>query len=352
MQSHRCIELHILRGSTMSCDAELAVIANLSKESSVSTQHQVIRVAFFLERVATAPHDSMHAPIMPFDGDTGEEAKPVLSPFGPLAIGNLASRHRMRIELELRVAETPHPLGACGTGLAVAHGSARKLLPAFMYDVPLRVEREARVQWHARTKAGVESLAMVACVEALPVDPDVVSRARLLDAPLQAHFMGARERQRLALERRQQRVRRVLVGAGAHAARGRRVERTENEFRCAAFQLERNHRLGIFECAMRPIAALAKKPRAQCCRFAELEVQVHTPGGAKNRLAFAEGICKLGVIPVEEEVSASRHALRVRSLRQRGQNEEQEDDAHPGLAVKPVRLCDVKESVCSQNPSK
>ena len=80
-----------------------------------------------------------------------------------------------------------------------------------MNDVRLEGNGERTGQPERSVDAGVEALAVIASVDALPIEPDVLPESTPGEEPLQACFVGPIECQRLPLDRWKQPVRAIQV---------------------------------------------------------------------------------------------------------------------------------------------
>src|SRR5215472_11120885 len=96
--------------------------------------------------------------------------------------------------------------------VTVTHRSDRLLLAALVDDVELQRERHERAGRPRAVDAAVEAFAMLGRDDALPVDPDAVAQPLAVEVPFETRFVRPLERQRLALERRQQAVRPGAIG--------------------------------------------------------------------------------------------------------------------------------------------
>ena len=80
-------------------------------------------------------------------------------------------------------------------------------------DVNLERDRDPVREAVFAVEAAIEALAMLGGVEPLPLDPHAVRERTSPEVPLQARFVGAIERERLTLQRWQQRVRAAEIGS-------------------------------------------------------------------------------------------------------------------------------------------
>lgn len=213
----------------VSCQAELGVVAHLVDYGAVRAHREIVGVALLFQRVATAPDDEMGAPGTVIGGNAREQAETAFCRRRLFAVGHVACGDGMAVQCEAHASERARPLEAERGRVAVADRADVELLPALVHDVPLAVELQRGRKAHAGAVARVEPLAMFGGVEPLPVDPGVVIEARRADEPLETHLLAATEGQRLLLQRWQQIMKRLAIGALHIVSRRDRLKRSEHE---------------------------------------------------------------------------------------------------------------------------
>ena len=88
------------------------------------------------------------------------------------------------------------------------------------------------------------------------------------------------------------------------------LERSEDEARAAARNLERDHGFVVVERAVGAEPAAAEKAAAQRHRVVDRDIQEDAARHAEDGLAFTKRARKLRVVPIEEDVGGCGVSLR------------------------------------------